>query len=36
VEAVQRLHRSFFSATVPEPAMQVSSSQAMCQAEGAW
>jgi aspartate kinase len=36
VEAVQRLHRSFFSATVPEPTMQVSSSQAMCQAEGAW
>jgi aspartate kinase len=36
VEAVQRLHRSFFSPPVPEPAIEVSSSQAMCQAEGAW
>jgi aspartate kinase len=36
VEAVQRLHRSFFSAPVPEPSIAVSSSQAMCQAEGAW
>lgn len=36
VEALQRLHRSFFSAPVPEPAIAASSSQAMCQAEGAW
>ena len=36
VEAVQRLHRSFFSAPVPEPRTRASSSQAMCQAEGAW
>jgi len=36
VEAVQRLHRSFFSAPGPEPAIESSSSQAMCQAEGAW
>ena len=36
VEAVQRLHRSFFSAAAPEPPIEASSSQAMCQAEGAW
>jgi aspartate kinase len=36
VEAVQRLHRSFFSIPVPEPVLAASSSQAMCQAEGAW
>jgi aspartate kinase len=36
VEAVQRLHRSFFSAPLPEPLVQASSSHAMCQAEGAW
>jgi aspartate kinase len=43
VEAVQRLHGSFFSASVfsaavpvPEPAVETSSSHAMCQAEGAW
>jgi aspartate kinase len=36
VEAVQRLHRSFFSARLPETAIEASSSQAMCQAEGAW
>lgn len=34
VEAVQRLHRSFFTAT--EPAMDPAASVAMCQAEGAW
>ena len=33
-EAVQRLHRAFFSN--PEPAMEQSASQAMCQAEWAW
>jgi aspartate kinase len=36
LEAVQRLHRSFFSAPVSEAAIEGSSSQAMCQAEGAW
>ena len=41
VEAVRRLHHSFFSvpglsAPVPEPAVEASSSHAMCQAEGAW
>jgi len=36
VEAVQRLHRSFFSGRLPETAIEASSSQAMCQAEGAW
>ncbi|MGH9537675.1 MAG: aspartate kinase [Terriglobales bacterium] len=36
VESVQRLHRSFFSAPVTEPAVQATSSHAMCQAEGAW
>jgi aspartate kinase len=36
VEAVQRLHRVFFSTPVPEPAIAASSSQAMCQAEGVW
>jgi len=34
VEAVQRLHRSFFAGA--EPAIARSASQAMCQAEGAW
>jgi hypothetical protein len=33
-EAVQRLHRAFFSNS--EPAMEQSPSQAMCQAEWAW
>jgi aspartate kinase len=37
VEAVQRLHRSFFfSAQAPGPAVETTSSHAMCQAEGAW
>jgi len=36
VEAVQRLHRSFFSGAMSETAIEASSSQAMCQAEGAW
>ncbi len=36
VEAVQRLHRSFFSAHAPAPAPEATSSHAMCQAEGAW
>jgi aspartate kinase len=34
VEAVQRLHQSFFSK--PEPVLERSGSLAMCQAEGAW
>ena len=34
VEAVQRLHRAFFSNS--EPAMEHSAAQAMCQAEWAW
>jgi aspartate kinase len=34
VEAVQRLHRSFFSKS--EAAVEPSASLAMCQAEGAW
>jgi aspartate kinase len=34
VEAVQRLHRAFFSK--PEPAVAQSASWAMCQAEGVW
>jgi aspartate kinase len=34
VEAVQRLHRSFFSTA--EPAAEYSASLAMCQAEGGW
>ena len=36
VEAVQRLHRSFFSVPAPEPLVEAISSHAMCQAEGAW
>jgi hypothetical protein len=35
VEAVQRLHRAFFSASIGN-AMEASSSQLMCQAESAW
>jgi aspartate kinase len=34
VDAVQRLHRSFFSRA--EPVVAQSASQAMCQAEGVW
>ncbi len=34
VEAVQRLHRAFFSTS--QPAAEYSPSLAMCQAEGAW
>jgi aspartate kinase len=34
LEAVQRLHRSFFSTA--EPALEQSASLAMCQAESAW
>jgi len=34
VEAVQRLHRAFFSR--PEPAVAHSASMAMCQAEVVW
>jgi hypothetical protein len=34
VEAVQRLHRAFFSAS--ERLIEARSSQAMCQAESAW
>ncbi len=34
VEAVQRLHRAFFSKS--EPVVEQSASLAMCQAEGAW
>ena len=34
VEAVQRLHRAFFSR--PEPAVVHSASMAMCQAEVVW
>jgi aspartate kinase len=34
LEAVKRLHRSFFPAL--EPVLKASSSQAMCQAESAW
>ena len=34
IEAVQRLHRTFFSAL--EPVIEARSSQAMCQAESAW
>jgi aspartate kinase len=36
VEAVQRLHRSFFATPVPEAPLVANSSHAMCQAEGAW
>jgi aspartate kinase len=36
VEAVQRLHQSFFPVPLPEAPIAASSSQAMCQAEGAW
>jgi len=36
VEAVQRLHRSFFPVPAPEPLVETISSHAMCQAEGAW
>jgi aspartate kinase len=36
VEAVQRLHRSFFATPIPEAPLVANSSHAMCQAEGAW
>ena len=36
IEAVQRLHRSFFPAPATKPVMEAISSHAMCQAEGAW
>jgi aspartate kinase len=36
VESVQRLHRSFFSASTPELAIEQSASYAMCQAGGSW
>jgi aspartate kinase len=36
VESVQRLHRSFFSSSIPEPGIGESTPQAMCQAGDSW